>query len=129
MEQRLVLFHPVGGHKPRAGCGLKRSTNFWRFIDVVDLEFNNLDDVAEREQALRLREAGAGEGLVGVGAVCVGRVPWPAELCPGDDTSSSSADPCLTLSNRSLTLRSSLGMIPFSTAPRARGPREISTCS
>jgi hypothetical protein len=44
-------------------------------------------------------------------------------------SSSAAADPSVTEFSRSLTLRSYCGSIPFSTAPRARGPREISTCS
>ena len=39
------------------------------------------------------------------------------------------ADPCFTLPSKSLTRRSSFGIIPLSTAPRALGPSEISTCS
>ena len=44
-------------------------------------------------------------------------------------STSAAAEPILTEFNRSLTLFSSAGMMPLSTAPWARAPREISTCS
>ena len=44
-------------------------------------------------------------------------------------SSKASADPCFTELSRSPTWRSYFGIIPFRTAPRARGPREMRTCS
>jgi hypothetical protein len=68
-------------------------------------------------------------------SACVERAPSPAvvDFEAGVTTlgasSSAAADPRVTAFSRSLTLRSYCGSIPLSTAPRARGPREISTCS
>ena len=51
-------------------------------------------------------------------------------LAEGDPPSSSgAADPSFTELSKSPTCRSYLGIIPLRTAPRARGPREINTCS
>ena len=71
----------------------------------------------------------------GTSGLCNGSSPSAGEwasvelIAAGELSSNASADPIRTVLSRSLTLRSYDGIIPLSTAPRARGPREISTCS
>ena len=62
---------------------------------------------------------------------CVGALfAWGRGFATSMFGSSRAADdPILTVFSKSLTLRSYAGINPYSTAPRARGPREISTCS
>src|SRR5579871_7021912 len=53
VEQRLVLFHPVGGHEAFAGGIFELAGNLAGLVDVIDLEFDDGDEVAEAEESLR----------------------------------------------------------------------------
>jgi len=69
VEQRLVLLHPVGGHEAAAGSGLiggffERIRDLGCEVDVVELELDDGDDVAEAEEGLGLVEADEGPGRI-----------------------------------------------------------------
>ncbi len=66
-EERLVLLHPVGGHKAVAlgntiGSLLELLCDFSCAIDVVEFELEDGDDVAESEELLGVGEADEGPG-------------------------------------------------------------------
>ena len=58
-----------------------------------------------------------------------GESPAPTLVAPLGAASSGAAEPSFTEFSRSPTLRSYSGIMPLRMAPRARGPREIRTCS
>ena len=60
MEESFVLLHPVGGHEAFTGGVFEFAGNFAGFVDVVDLELDHRDQIAEAEEALRIGEAGEG---------------------------------------------------------------------
>ena len=70
----------------------------------------------------------SGDWSVGADASCLAEGVEPRDS-QAIWSSSGAAEPSFTEFSRSPTWRSYLGIIPLSTAPRARGPREISTCS
>ena len=52
MEQRLVLLHPIGRHEAGAGGFFQFLADLGGLVDVINLEFDDLDYVTEREQSL-----------------------------------------------------------------------------
>ena len=74
-------------------------------------------------------EGDRGNLILVAAAGCAGESPAPTLWLRWAASSSGAADPSFTEVNRSPTLRSYLGIMPLRTAPRARGPREIRTCS
>src|SRR5581483_6249624 len=56
-EKRPVLFYPTSGHEPLAGRLLQLLCNGRGAVNVVNLELEHGDDVAQPEEALCIRKA------------------------------------------------------------------------
>ena len=52
MKQRFVLFHPVRHHEAISRSLLQFIPNSGGFVEVVNLEFDFSDDVADAEELL-----------------------------------------------------------------------------
>ena len=57
-EQRLVLFHPAGGHEAVPGGLFEGPRHVASEVDIVELELDDRDHVAQAKQLLRVRQAG-----------------------------------------------------------------------
>src|ERR1700680_1044063 len=93
------------------------------------------DPSAGAERALLPAAFDSGVDPAGADADGAARVAGPEVSEDGDEFgsvplfSNAVAEPSFTVLSKSPTLRSYDGITPLSTAPRARGPREIRTCS